>query len=136
MYPRGRNGYYTYYHCRGGCKERIPVDKAHKALLSYFDDVAVVPEVADLYLEIMSNIFKTNESNSEKEIQKYKEALATSEKKLANLEEKFVMEEIERDSYNFMKPKFKAEIKEIQDKILKIHKVEPNFNKYLKFSLV
>jgi flagellar biosynthesis chaperone FliJ len=45
------------------------------------------------------------------------DALASAEKKLAALEEKYVMNEIEKDSYTFMKPKYKEEIRVIKDKL-------------------
>lgn len=54
---KGRSRYYTYYHCRNGCTERTPADQAHEALLKYFDEVAVKPEVEKLYLEVMKTIF-------------------------------------------------------------------------------
>lgn len=46
---KGRNGYYSYYHCKSQCGERIPAAKAHKAVAHYFDEVALKPEIADLY---------------------------------------------------------------------------------------
>jgi len=54
---KGRSRYYTYYHCPNGCTERTPADQAHEALLKYFDEVAVKPEVEKLYLEVMKTIF-------------------------------------------------------------------------------
>lgn len=64
---KGRSRYYNYYHCRNGCTERIPAEVAHEALLNYFDEVAVKPEIEKLYLEVMGTIFKANESNREQE---------------------------------------------------------------------
>lgn len=69
---KGRSRYYTYYHCKNGCTERIPAEQAHEALLNYFDEVAVKPEIEKLYLEVMGTIFKANESNREQEISKRK----------------------------------------------------------------
>lgn len=114
---KGRSRYYNYYHCRNGCTERIPAEAAHEALLNYFDEVAVKPEIEKLYLEVMKTIFQSNESNREQEIRKLKENLKGAEKKLSSLEEKYVMYEIERDSYTFMKPRFKDEIVKLREKL-------------------
>ena len=46
----------------------------------------------------MSTIFKANESNRDEEIKKFKNTLLSAEKKLASLEEKYVLNEIERDT--------------------------------------
>jgi flagellar biosynthesis chaperone FliJ len=65
----------------------------------------------------MSDIYKSEEASQENEIKKLRDALASAEKKLAALEEKYVMNEIEKDSYTFMKPKYKEEIRVIKDKL-------------------
>ncbi len=129
---KGRNQYYNYYHCRGKCTERIPAEKAHKALLHYFDGVAVKPEVANLYLKVMGSVFKNNEIDREQLIKKHKENVVHAEKKLASLEEKYIMNEIERDSYSFMKPKFKEELQAAKSEIEELQGTETNHRKYLK----
>ncbi|HXA01964.1 MAG TPA: recombinase family protein, partial [Cytophagaceae bacterium] len=72
---KGRSKHYDYYHCQPACGERIPVEKAHKALVEYFNEVPVRPEIADLYLETMEHIFKTEESGNNNDLQKYKVSL-------------------------------------------------------------
>jgi site-specific DNA recombinase len=113
---KGRNKYYQYYHCRLGCKERIPVSTAHEMMFKYFEQIKVAPEIAELYMEVMKTIFKSNEHDNEMEAKKHKDKLLNAEKKLASLEEKYVMNEIEKDSYLLMKPKFKEEIAVIKQK--------------------
>lgn len=52
----------------------------------------------------MSTIFKANESYREQEIKMHRDDIGNAEKKHSSLEEKYVMNEIERDSCAFMKP--------------------------------
>jgi len=132
---KGRNDFYNYYHCRSKCGERIPAEKAHKALLKYFDDVAVKPEVSNLYLKVMESIFKANETQVDVDVKKAMESLSQAEGKLASLEEKYAMNEIENDSYSFMKPKFKTEIKKFQSKLEELQGAETNHSKYLSFGV-
>jgi site-specific DNA recombinase len=132
---KGRNDYYNYYHCRSKCGERIPAERAHKALLKYFDDVMVKPEVSNLYLKVMESIFKANETQVEGDVKKVRESLSQAEGKLASLEEKYVMNEIEKDSYNFMKPKFKTEIRKFQSKLEDLQGTETNHGMYLNFGV-
>ncbi|MCR6638766.1 MAG: recombinase family protein [Sporocytophaga sp.] len=63
---KGRNNYYNYYHCRPDCGERMPVEVAHNALYDYFDEIAVKPEIASLYLEVMGSIYKSEEERQRK----------------------------------------------------------------------
>ncbi len=128
---KGRSRYYNYYHCRNGCTERIPADVAHEALLEYFDEVAVKPEIEKLYLEVMKTIFQANESSREQDINKLRENIGSAEKKLASLEEKYVLNEIERDSYAFMKPRFKDEIVKLREKLAELDGKETNYMRYL-----
>ena len=120
------------YHCRNDCTERIPAEKAHNAILNYFDQVAVRPEVEKLYLEVMEDVFKMNETNRGQEKRRHHENLVIAEKKLASLEEKYVLNEIERDSYNFMKPRFKDEINKIKSMVSDLAESESNHSRYLR----
>src|SRR5690606_10508493 len=79
----------------------------------------------------MKTIFQSNESTREQEISKLKENLKSAEKKLSSLEEKYVMNEIERDSYTFMKPRFKEEISQLREKLSELDGKETNYMRYL-----
>jgi flagellar biosynthesis chaperone FliJ len=68
----------------------------------------------------MKTIFQANESSREQDINKLKENISSAEKKLASLEEKYVLNEIERDSYAFMKPRFKDEIIKLREKLAEL----------------
>jgi hypothetical protein len=46
--------------------------------------------------------------------------------------EKYVLSEIERDSYSFIKPRFKEEISKLQEKLSDLESKETNYAKYLK----
>ena len=50
---------------------------------------------------------------------------------MASLEEKYVLNEIERDSYAFMKPRFKEEILKLKERISDLESKETNYTRYL-----
>lgn len=79
----------------------------------------------------MKTIFQANESSRDQDISKLKENLTNAEKKLASLEEKYVLSEIERDSYTFMKPRFKEEVVKLKEKLSDLESKETNYTKYL-----
>lgn len=82
----------------------------------------------------METIFKANETQADNDIKRISESISQAEGKLASLEEKYVLNEIEKDSYTFMKPKFRAEIKKLQDKLDEMAGTETNYMKYLNFA--
>ena len=83
----------------------------------------------------METIFKANETQVDVDAKKAKESLSQAETKLASLEEKYVMNEIEKDSYSFMKPKFREEVRKFQRKLDELQGTETNHNKYLNFGV-
>lgn len=131
---KGRSKYYHYYHCHNGCKERINAIHAHEALSNYFDSVKVSKEVQALYMAVMEDIFKSNGSDTKKELNKLKQELKSAEERLDNLEEKYIMGDIEKDSYQRMKPKFKETIDEINFKLHEVEGADTNHMKYVKSS--
>lgn len=55
----GNGGKYFYYHCQNGCKERIKAEEANLAFSDYLKSFQMHPEVSNLYMAIMEDIFKT-----------------------------------------------------------------------------
>ncbi len=64
-------------------------------------------------------------------LSKLKENIASANKKLASLEEKYVLNETERDSYSFKKPRFKDEISKLREKLSDLESKETNYTRYL-----
>ncbi|MDZ7646517.1 MAG: hypothetical protein U5K54_04720 [Cytophagales bacterium] len=102
--------------------------------MNYFDEVVVKPEIETLYLKVMESIFWANESNQCVLIlKKHKDNLISARKRSwLHWLEKFVMNEIERDSYSFMKPRLKEEISKLKELLSDLETKETNYNKYLK----
>ena len=58
-------GKYFYYHCQKGCRERYQTDIAHDSFERWLGNISIKPEVAQLYLSVMDDIFKANEGDRE-----------------------------------------------------------------------
>ena len=133
---KGRKGvYYPYYHCRSKCGERIPAKKAHTAIEKLLQEVKISPEIAELYLLIMEDIFKTDSSKEQNHLVQLKNQFKTAAHKLEKLEEKFILDAIELDSYQRMKPKYKNELLKLQQEIEHMQAVESSFQEYLNFGV-
>lgn len=60
-----RQRWCVYYHCQNGCKERVRASEANLAFQGFLQTFRVYPEVKELYIAIIEDIFKTKEGNKE-----------------------------------------------------------------------
>lgn len=117
---KGNGGTYFYYHCQKGCKERVKAEEANSAFSNYLKSIQVRPEVSNVYMAIMEDIFKTKEGDREKEIDRFQKALAELEPKLLKIDEMFVAGDLEKDSYQRMKASYRDEIQRLQGLISRL----------------
>lgn len=132
---RGNGGTYFYYHCQNGCKERVKAEEANVAFSDYLKSFQVHPEVANLYMAIMEDIFKTKEGDREKEIERFQKTLAEIESKLLKIDEMYVAGDLEKDSYQRMKTSTKEGIQQLQNQISRLTTTDTNFMKYCRYGM-
>lgn len=132
---RGNGGTYFYYHCQNGCKERIKAEEANSVFADYLRSFQVPPEVSNLYMAIMEDIFKTKEGDREKEIERFQKTLTELEPKLLRIDEMFVSGDLEKDSYQRMKASYKEEIQRLQAQISRLTSTDTNFMKYCRYGM-
>jgi site-specific DNA recombinase len=131
----GNGGKYFYYHCQNGCKERIKAEEANLAFSDYLKSFQVHPEVSNLYMVIMEDIFKAKEGDREKEINHYQKSVQELEAKLLKIDEMFVNGDLEKDSYQRMKTSTKDEIQRLQIQLSRLKNTDSNFVKYCRYGL-
>ncbi len=132
---RGNGGTYFYYHCQNGCKERVKAEEANLVFSDYLKSFQVHPEVSNLYMAIMDDIFRTKEGDREKEIARFQKNLAEIESKLLKIDEMYVEDKLEKDSYQRMKVSSKDEIQRLQGLISRLKSIDTNFMKYCRYGL-
>lgn len=132
---KGNGGTYFYYHCQNGCKERVKAEEANLVFSDYLKSFQVHPEVSNLYMAIMEDIFKTKEGDREKEIDRFQKTLAELEPKLLKIDEMYIENELERDSYQRMKASYKDEIQRLQAQISRLKSTDTNFMKYCSYGM-
>lgn len=132
---RGNGGTYFYYHCQKGCKERVKAEEANLVFSDYLKSFQVHPEVSNLYMAIMEDIFKTKEGDREKEIDRFQKTLAELESKLLKIDEMYVTDDLEKDSYQRMKASYKDEIQRLQAQISRLRSTDTNFMKYCRYGM-
>lgn len=122
---KGNGGTYFYYHCQNGCKERVKAEQANLVFSDYLKSFQMHPEVSNLYMAIMEDIFKTKEGDRDKEIDRFQITLAETESKLLKVDGMYVDGELEKDSYQRMKVSYKDEIQRLQTQISRLRSTDP-----------
>lgn len=132
---KGNGGTYFYYHCQNGCKERVKAQEANLVFFDYLKSFQVRPEVSNLYMAIMEDIFMTKEGDKDKEIDRFKNNLIDLEAKLLKIDEMFVAGDLEKDSYQRMKASYKDEIQRLKAQISRLTSMDTNFMKYCRYGI-
>lgn len=102
-HSQGNGGKYAYYHCQKGCKERIRVKDADSALQDHLEQLKVAPEILELYDVVLHDLRKANSAQRTRQIKKLQDQLENAEELMRLTDERFVLREIERDSYERVK---------------------------------
>lgn len=111
---KGRSKYYTYYHCRNGCKERLSTNSVHEAFLDRLDQMPVKPAIAALFLEVKGNFYKATETEHKASIEKISADIEAAEEKLISLNDSFISQKIDQESYNLMKVRYNDNLKKLR----------------------
>ena len=131
----GNGGKYFYYHCQKGCKERYLNDIAHDALMKWFSSISIKPEIAQLYLAVMDDIFKSNEGDRYSEIMRLE---ADFDKRMTMMDkaaEKLVNDELDKYAYKRLKENLTRECNEIRLRIDQLKRAESGFDEYCRYGI-
>jgi site-specific DNA recombinase len=130
---KGRRSYYSYYHCQNGCRQRVGTDTAHDYFGQWLTKIAIKPEISALYLEVMQDIFKSNEADRDKEILKLSRVIKDKESMLDRATQKLVLDELDKESYQRLKQGLQKEIMELNIQMSNLKEIESGYMEYLRF---
>ncbi len=86
-------------------------------------------------MAIMEDTFKTKEGDREKEIERFQKTLNELESKLLKVDEMYVEDKLEKDSYHRMKASYKDEAQRLQAQISRLKSTDTNFMKYCRYGM-
>ena len=130
---QGNGGKYFYYHCQPGCGERVRVEVAHRCFSEWLNSFTFKPEIAALYLEIVKETFKKEDTDRIRERDRIKKEIARVNETLLKVEKKYINDEIERDTYLRLKESYKTELQSLTDYLLDLKSIESDFTDYMDF---
>ncbi len=132
---RGRGGKYYYYHCNSGCKERITTKVAHEAFMQWLTKMSMKPEIATLYLEVMEDVFKSNETDREAEIIKLGYEINKKTEVLDKAAIKLINDELDKETYNRLRESLQRETADLKMRITELKDMESGFMEYIRFGI-
>ncbi len=132
---KGRSKGYLYYHCQKGCKQRVRAEEANQAFLTYLKSFQPFPEVVDLYLTILEDTFRLKEGDIKDQCRQLKQQCQELEVKLLNIDEMFISQKLEADSYHRLKKATKENLGLLNIKINELEQTDSNFVKHCRYGL-
>jgi site-specific DNA recombinase len=132
---QGRSKKYAYYHCQKGCKERFSADIANEAFENLLQERQVPFEVAQLYNEILGDVFSKKEQSQADKIAESARELQNLRRKLANLDERFLEENLELDDYQRISRAQKEKIRIVEQRIEDLQGSSTPWEQHVKFGV-
>jgi len=135
---KSRNGdYHYYYHCnpKKGCKERFSVKIAHSKLATLLRELKPREEVVVLFKEILIDEYKLSQVNRIKMIRSLGKEKSNIENKLDNLTEKYITDNLDKDSYDRLKGKYLDTINLITIEISEHSDFQKDIDRFVDFGI-
>ena len=133
---KGNGGRYFYYHGQPGCKERIKADEVHTSFTSWLDSLSIDPAIAELYLAVMQDIFKTEEGDRDKEVGRIDRLIEEKQNMLVRASEKFVQDEgLDKFSFKILRDNTNKQLGELRRQRQELLDTDDAFGKYMKYGM-
>lgn len=130
---KGNGGTYYYYHCQNGCKERYNAVSANSDFITYIKTLKVAPQISELYMKIIEDIFKSKEGDGRRKIADMKAEQDQQREKLDKIDNMLIEGEIDKKQYNRMEKSIQQKIISLDSAIFELKSIDSNFPKYLKY---
>jgi len=124
---------YFYYHCNRNCDERFRADEANMEFIQYLGSFIIPDEVLELYYHIMKDLFKKDDRQRENEKLNLNRQINEFEKMIENAEDKFIKNEIDKQTFENVKKRYTERINDRRLKTQEINLQNTNFMKYVDY---
>jgi len=133
---RGKLGTrYFYYHCNKCRKERLRADLVNEKTVDFLKEISFDEDAAQLYNEVVRDVFKEKGGDNTSDINKLKKELKTAKERLERAQTLLIDGAIEADDYQSMKIRFEGEKAALENRIKVIKGTSSNFEGYLNYGI-
>jgi site-specific DNA recombinase len=132
---KGRNKYYSYYHCSAGCKFRINADIVNKIFADHLKKYIPIPEIKPLYAAVIAEHYREETKEMLDSEEKATSQIKNYESRLIRARDLLATGEIDPSDYREMKSDYSEMIYKLQSKLTNIHIDKDNVEEMLQDSI-
>lgn len=126
-----------YYHCqrKNGCDENFPAIEANYEMELVLKELKPSKGILKLFSSILTEKYKVNHIDREREAKRIIETKKVVEKKLDNLTEKYVNDDIDKASYDRLKRRYNEELTELSIDLSNTSDQSRDIEKFVDFGM-
>lgn len=133
---RSRNGSrHFYYHCHAPCKIRFKAGLVNDSFENWLERISLKPEQREEYLNLVEMIYKREEGDRKRDLEKTKVQLLENENMLLKVDTMLVEGKLERDSYTRLKDKYQRDRLQLQSTLDTLKDVDADVLKQIEFAI-
>lgn len=114
---RGRNQYYAYYHCFGGCKQRFPAEEVNKELITELGKYCPREEMLELYENCIITSYNSITVDKSKTRRQIMKEIKELDNRLSYARELLSTRKIEVEDFRAMKTEYTAKLEKLEAKL-------------------
>lgn len=131
---KGRNKYYSYYHCSARCKFRINADTVNKIFADHLKEYIPIPEIKPFYAAVIAERYRKETKEMLDSEEKATIQIKDYESRLIRARDLLSTGEIDPSDYREMKSDYSEMIFKLQSKLTNIHIDKDNVEEMLQNS--
>ncbi len=132
---KGSTKYYNYYKCQLNCIPNIRAEEANEEFIRFLATLNILPEVSDLYQNVIEDVFKANEGDKKIKAQSISKKIEDIEIGLVKVNEKyFVSNVIDDDMYKMAINQFNANKADLNYELSELKTKDDLLLRYTKFA--
>ena len=111
---KGRSAYYSYYHCKNGCKFRVKADDLNRQFEESLNHLTPPANLISLFEEICADVMGESRKEQGNRIAKLEVCIEDKEGKLIKLQDMLLDGKITPEDYSMITGRLKCEITKLQ----------------------
>ncbi|MFY0602589.1 MAG: recombinase family protein [Flavobacteriaceae bacterium] len=122
---KGNGGSYHYYHCRNGCKNRIPSNEAHEIFKSnILERISTNDNVLELYKKVLIDVKNKNKGYKRNNQAALKDKINKKQKEIEAVEDRLINNDISVDTFNRISGRYNHDLRHLKLKLLTVENAE------------
>lgn len=128
---KGRNKYYSYYHCQKPCRERHKTEDVHEAIEALLREISIPVEHIALFKALLQEQIESNARNARTMVQKYTKEITEIEEKIDRAEELVFDGKLPADLFNRQSEKYEQRLRFLKSELAHMEDHTEDLSNYI-----